>query len=82
MTTLPPYRARLEAAEQRIARGRAEIAAGADDRALILDAEARRRGRGGAKEVAAELGISAQAVSSAVKRAAAIRQAEEGKSGA
>ncbi|MFF4771053.1 hypothetical protein ACFY1V_31550 [Streptomyces sp. NPDC001255] len=80
MTTLPPYRTRLEVAEQRIARGRAEVAAGADDRALVLDAEVRRRGRGGAREVAAELGISPQAVSSALKRAAAIRQAAEGKS--
>ncbi|MEU3402277.1 hypothetical protein [Streptomyces filamentosus] len=46
----------------------ARVRAAADAKALVLDAEASRRGRSGAAEVAAELGVSKAAVSLAQKR--------------
>ncbi|MFF6794346.1 hypothetical protein ACFY9C_35350 [Streptomyces filamentosus] len=63
------YRDLLALAEERIERANREVVAAADAKALVLDAEATRRGRGGAAEVAAELGVSKAAVSLAQKRA-------------
>ena len=63
------YRRRVAAAAARIARGDAERTAGADDRARAIAGEVELRGRGGARQVAAELGVSEAAVSQAVRRA-------------
>lgn len=63
------YRQLVAAAEARIGRGDAERTAGADDRARAIAGEVEQRGRGGARQVAAELGISEAAVSEAVRRA-------------
>jgi hypothetical protein len=63
------YRRRVAVAESRIARGNAERTAGADDRARAIAGEVGRRGRGGARQVADELGVSEKAISEAVRRA-------------
>lgn len=67
MTT--DYRALVDLAEQRIAHGTRERSAGADDKARAIADEVARRGRGGAKTVADELGVSEKTVSQAVARA-------------
>ncbi|MFE2528757.1 hypothetical protein ACFXEL_31560 [Streptomyces sp. NPDC059382] len=59
----------LRRAEARIEHGNVERSAGADDRARVIDAEVARRGRGGAKALAAELNVSEKTVSQAVARA-------------
>ena len=59
----------LAHANQRIARGNEERAAGADDRARIIAEEATRRGPGGSAAVAAELDVSRKTVSQAIARA-------------
>jgi hypothetical protein len=63
------YLARLAAAEARIQYGNDERSAGADDKALVIAQEAARRGRGGAKQVAAEINVSEKTVSQAIARA-------------
>jgi DNA-binding transcriptional regulator YdaS (Cro superfamily) len=60
---------RLQAAHARIQYGNDERAAGADDRARAIAEEVRRRGRGGARQVAHELGVSETVISQAVSRA-------------
>lgn len=80
---LPDLEQRLAAAHARIERGNRERAAGADDKARALadevarrDRERRERGRsrGGARELADELGVSEQTISKAISRA---RQAHD-----
>ncbi|MEU7031406.1 hypothetical protein AB0A60_32520 [Streptomyces sp. NPDC046275] len=63
------YRALIARAEQRIEHGTRERSAGADDRAIAIADEVARRGRGGANELADELGVSKAAISQAVARA-------------
>ncbi|MEU3877653.1 hypothetical protein [Streptomyces sp. NPDC029704] len=60
---------RLAAAHARIERGNNEQAAGADDKARAIAEEVDRRGRGGARQLAAELGVSEKTISQAVARA-------------
>ncbi|MBV7255065.1 hypothetical protein KQH21_11750 [Streptomyces sp. IpFD-1.1] len=60
---------RLLAANLRIEHGNAERAAGADQKAIIISEEVERRGRGGAKSLAAELGVSEKTISQAIARA-------------
>lgn len=60
---------RLTRATIRIQYGNDERSAGADDRARAIADEVARRGRGGQKAVAEELGVSEQAISQAVSRA-------------
>ncbi|WP_127452818.1 hypothetical protein [Streptomyces sp. B29(2018)] len=67
--TNPDLHQRLLAADLRIEHGNAARAAGGDERALAIDEEVERRGRGGAKSLAAELGVSEQAISQARTRA-------------
>lgn len=62
------YAADLAAANALIARGEADRVAGGEERARVLAAEAERRGRGGIRSLAAELGVSAQAIQTAVAR--------------
>lgn len=59
----------LARAEARIEHGNAERSAGADDKARAINAEVTRRGRGGAKALAAELNVSEKTISQAVARA-------------
>lgn len=59
----------LDRANQRIARGNAERAAGADERARVIAREVDRRGSGGAAAVAAELGVTQKTISVALARA-------------
>ncbi|MFB8020774.1 hypothetical protein ACFC36_19640 [Streptomyces rubiginosohelvolus] len=59
----------LEAANARIQHGNDERAAGADDKARAIYDEATRRGRGGPKQLADELGVSAKTISQAIARA-------------
>lgn len=70
---MPPqptdFHQQLAAANARIRHGNDERAAGADDRARAIAGEAARRGRGGAKQVADELGVSEKTVSLAIARA-------------
>ncbi|MFB7359600.1 hypothetical protein [Streptomyces gardneri] len=66
MTT---YFDHLALAEQRIDHGTRERSAGADDRARAIADEVARRGRGGARVVADELGVSEKTISQAVARA-------------
>jgi hypothetical protein len=63
------YLARISLAEQRIEHGNRERTAGADDKARAIAEEVARRGRGGQKVVADELGVSEKTVSQAVARA-------------
>lgn len=63
------FQTELAHANQRIARGNEERAAGADDRARIIAEEATRRGPGGSAAVAAELDVSRKTVSQALTRA-------------
>jgi hypothetical protein len=63
------FRQRLAMANVRIQYGSDERAAGADDKARAIADEAARRGRGGARELAAELGVSEKTISQAVARA-------------
>ena len=63
------YLTLIRAAEQRIDHGTRERSAGADDRARAIADEAARRGRGGPKELADELGVSKAAISQAISRA-------------
>lgn len=60
---------RLTAAADRIRRGNEERTAGADDKARAIAAEVERRGAGGARDLAAELGYSQKTISQAVSRA-------------
>lgn len=59
----------LAAATARIQHGNDERTAGADDRARAIAAEVERRGRGGARQVAEELGVSEKTISQAIARA-------------
>ncbi|MEW1699406.1 MULTISPECIES: hypothetical protein [unclassified Streptomyces] len=68
---MPHYLDLLTLAEQRIARGTDERAAGREDHDRVIAAEVARRGYGGGKSVAAELGVSEKTVSQAVARARA-----------
>ncbi|MGW5003283.1 hypothetical protein ACWEP8_37145 [Streptomyces hydrogenans] len=63
------YRALIARAEQRIDHGTRERSAGADDKARAIAGEAARRGRGGPKAIADELGVSEKTISQAVSRA-------------
>ncbi|MEW2467920.1 hypothetical protein AB0919_23295 [Streptomyces sp. NPDC046994] len=63
------FRQRLTMANARIQYGSDERAAGADDKARVIADEAARRGRGGARELAAELGVSEKTISQAISRA-------------
>ncbi|MHA4818765.1 hypothetical protein ACXZ65_30960 [Streptomyces aculeolatus] len=63
------FRQRLATANARIQYGSDERAAGADDKARAIADEAVRRGRGGARELAAELGVSEKTISQAIARA-------------
>ncbi|MGW8985161.1 hypothetical protein ACWGQ9_21150 [Streptomyces parvus] len=59
----------LEAANARIQHGNDERAAGADDKARAIADEAARRGRGGPRQLADELGVSEKTISQAIARA-------------
>ncbi|MFJ3576044.1 hypothetical protein [Streptomyces rubiginosohelvolus] len=59
----------LEAANARIQHGNDERAAGADDKARTIADEAARRGRGGPRQLADELGVSEKTISQAIARA-------------
>ncbi|MFD8955570.1 hypothetical protein ACFXKH_33165 [Streptomyces caelestis] len=59
----------LAAANARIQHGSDERAAGADDKARAIADEAARRGRGGARQLAEELGVSEKTISQAIARA-------------
>jgi DNA-binding transcriptional regulator YdaS (Cro superfamily) len=59
----------LAAANARIQYGNDERTAGADDKARAIADEAARRGRGGARELARELGVSEKTISQAITRA-------------
>ncbi|GGY71536.1 hypothetical protein GCM10010363_61130 [Streptomyces omiyaensis] len=63
------YRDLIARAEQRIDHGTRERSAGADDKARAIAGEAARRGRGGPKAIATELGVSEKTVSQAISRA-------------
>ncbi|MCX4451626.1 hypothetical protein [Streptomyces sp. NBC_01789] len=63
------FRNQLAAATARIQHGNDERTAGADDRARAIAAEVERRGRGGARQVAEELGVSEKTISQAITRA-------------
>ncbi|WP_331740219.1 hypothetical protein OH749_31130 (plasmid) [Streptomyces albidoflavus] len=65
----PGFHQRLHAANMRIDHGNAERAAGADEKAVTIAEEAERRGRGGAKSLAAELGVSEKTIFQAIARA-------------
>ncbi|RSS38910.1 hypothetical protein [Streptomyces sp. WAC08241] len=60
---------RLRQAEQRIDHGTRERSAGADDKARAIADEVARRGHGGAKSLAGDLGVSEKTISQAVTRA-------------
>jgi hypothetical protein len=59
----------LAAGEARIQYGNDERTAGADDKARAIAAEVERRGHGGARQLATELGVSEKTISTAVSRA-------------
>ncbi|MFF5893820.1 hypothetical protein ACFY72_34390 [Streptomyces globisporus] len=59
----------LDAANARIEHGNDERAAGADDKARAIYDEAVRRGRGGPRQLAEELGVSEKTISQAIARA-------------
>ncbi|MEU6680948.1 hypothetical protein [Streptomyces sp. NPDC046925] len=63
------FQRQLTAAAARIQYGSDERTAGADDKARAIAQEAARRGRGGAKQLADELGVSEKTVSQAIARA-------------
>ncbi|MGY3341102.1 hypothetical protein ACVW0K_007295 [Streptomyces filamentosus] len=63
------YRDLIARAEQRIDHGTRERSAGADDKARAIADEAARRGRGGPKAIADELGVSEKTISQAISRA-------------
>lgn len=63
------FHQRLAAASVRIQYGSDERTAGADDKARAIAEEVARRGRGGAKQVADELGVSEKTISQAIARA-------------
>lgn len=63
------YRDLIRRAEQRIDHGTRERSAGADDKARAIADEAARRGRGGPKAIADELGVSEKTISQAISRA-------------
>ncbi|WP_225636727.1 hypothetical protein [Streptomyces solaniscabiei] len=63
------FHQRLAAANVRIQYGNDERAAGADDKARVIADEAARRGRGGARQLAEELGVSEKTISQAIARA-------------
>ncbi|MEV4438064.1 Lrp/AsnC family transcriptional regulator [Streptomyces sp. NPDC049577] len=63
------FHQRLAAATARIEFGNGERIAGADDKARAIGEEVQRRGRGGAKQLADELGVSEKTISEAVARA-------------
>lgn len=66
------FREQLAAANASAANAERARAAAADARARVIAAEVKRRGRGGQTQVASELGLSVQAVSEAVRRAAGL----------
>ncbi|KNE83337.1 hypothetical protein ADZ36_05820 [Streptomyces fradiae] len=70
---MPPessgFQQRLAAANARIEYGNDERTAGADDKARAIAEEAARRGRGGPRELARELGVSEKTISQAIARA-------------
>lgn len=66
------FHRQLAAASARIQYGSDERTAGADDRARAIAEEAARRGYGGARQVADELGVSEKTVSQAIARARAL----------
>lgn len=63
------FHEQLAAANVRIQYGSDERAAGADDKARAISEEVARRGRGGARQVAQELGVSEKTISQAIARA-------------
>ena len=63
------FHQQLAAANARIEYGSDERAAGADDKARAIAEEVARRGRGGARQVAAELGVSEKTIWQAIARA-------------
>ncbi len=63
------FHQRLATASIRIQYGNDERTAGADDKARAIADEVARRGRGGAKQVADELGVSEKTISQAIARA-------------
>lgn len=63
------FHQRLAAANVRIQYGNDERTAGADDKARAIADEAARRGRGGPKQLADELGVSEKTISQAIARA-------------
>ncbi|MGW5042183.1 hypothetical protein ACWEQK_28900 [Streptomyces parvulus] len=63
------FRQRLAAAQARIQHGSDERTAGADDKARAIAQEAARRGRGGPRQLADELGVSEKTISQAIARA-------------
>ncbi|MGP3777104.1 hypothetical protein ACTWJ8_40350 (plasmid) [Streptomyces sp. SDT5-1] len=63
------FEGRLAAATARIQYGNDERNAGADDRARAIADEAARRGRGGPRQLANELGVSPKTISQAIARA-------------
>ncbi|MFD4392612.1 hypothetical protein [Streptomyces sp. NPDC058495] len=63
------YLTLIGAAEQRIDHGTRERSAGADDKARAIADEAARRGPGGPKAIADELGVSKKTISQAISRA-------------
>ncbi|WP_016910036.1 hypothetical protein [Streptomyces xiaopingdaonensis] len=62
MSSYSDFRQRLAAADARIALGNHERAAGADERARVIDSEATRRGKTGTAELAEVLGVSVGAI--------------------
>lgn len=72
------FRRQLAHADALAAKAGREVSAAADARARVIAAEVERRGRGGQTQVAAELGISVQAVSEAVRRAAGLTGPQHG----
>lgn len=75
----PELQRRLAAAQARIEHGSDERAAGADDKAVAIADEVDTRGRGGARQVADELGVSEKTVSQAVARARKVRTQDRGR---
>ncbi|MFF5265127.1 hypothetical protein ACFY4C_40105 [Actinomadura viridis] len=67
--SLQELQARLAAADARIQHGNDERTAGADDKARAISEEVARRGHGGARQLAAELGVSEKTISQVVARA-------------
>lgn len=63
------FQQQLAAASTRIQHGHDELAAGADEKACAIAEEVARRGRGGARELAGEMGVSEKTISQAVARA-------------